>query len=234
MLLYLIRHGKPDYTTDSLLPQGVLQAEAVGKRLAASGINKVFSSPMGRARQTAEPTCRLLGLDCKIEDWAHEVEDERLTPYPDGVLKSVTRVQNTLYRVDGKIDLPYDRAYECDGFSSSRMQEAVRRIELGGKDFLQRLGYKQEGAVYRIIRPNDDRVALFCHSVMGRAWLSTLLHIPIHLMWSGFLYTYTGVTVVEFKNNPDGYTAPTCLCYSDMSHLYAHGPDMLHDDHVFL
>ena len=58
MLLYIIRHGDPDYTTDTLTERGWAQAEAVGKRLAASGINRVFSSPMGRAKQTAEPTCR--------------------------------------------------------------------------------------------------------------------------------------------------------------------------------
>ena len=90
MLLYIIRHGDPDYATDSLTERGIAQAEAVGKRLAASGVNRVFCSPMGRARQTAEPTCRLLGLDYTIEEWSHEIGDEhRLTPYPDGVLKSI-------------------------------------------------------------------------------------------------------------------------------------------------
>jgi len=69
-------------------------------------------------------------------------------------------------------------------------------------------------------------VALFCHSAMARAWISTLLHIPIHLMWAGFNYQHTGVTVLQFKNNANGVTAPQCLCYSDMSHLYAHGPGM--------
>ena len=64
---------------------------------------------------------------------------------------------------------------------------------------------------------------------MARAWISTLLHIPIHMMWAGFHYTHTGVTVLEFRNNEDGFTAPKCLCYSDMSHLYAHGPDMHYD-----
>ena len=69
-------------------------------------------------------------------------------------------------------------------------------------------------------------MALFCHSAMARAWISTLLHIPIHLMWAGFNYQHTGVTVLQFKNNANGVTAPQCLCYSDMSHLYAHGPGM--------
>lgn len=226
MFLYIVRHGDPVYVTDSLTQKGKLQAEAVGKRLAAAKIDRIFSSPMGRALMTAQPACRLLGLDCGIEPWAHEVEDERLTPFPDGKLKSVSLIQNTHYRENGNIHLPYDRAYEAQGFSESHMKEAVERIENGGRDFLERLGYREENGVYRILWPNEEKVALFCHSVMARAWISTMLHIPIHLMWAGFNYHHTGVTVIHFENNPNGFTAPQCLCYSDMSHLYAHGPDM--------
>lgn len=232
MLLYIVRHGDPDYVTDSLTERGKLQAEAVGKRIFDSGIDQIYSSPMGRARETAAPACRLLGLPCQIEPWAHEVEEERLTPFPDGKLQSVTTVQNTYYREKGFIDLPYDRAYEAPGFNTSGMKNAVARIEAGGREFLERLGYKEEDGVYRILRKNEDKVALFCHSVMGRAWISTLLHIPIHLMWAGFRYTHTGVTVIEFPNNENGVTAPVLRCYSDMSHLYAYGPDMLHDNEV--
>lgn len=229
MLLYIVRHGHPDYVTDTLTDRGWLQAESVGKRLAATGIDQVYASPMGRAKQTAEPTCRLLGLDCHIEPWAHEIEGERLTAEPYGKPISVTLVQNTFYRENGGIDLPYDRAYEAVGFRASGMKEATARIAEGGRDFLERLGYREENGVYRILRANEDKVALFCHSAMARAWISTLLHIPIHLMWAGFHYTHTGVTVLEFKNNEDGFTAPTCLCYNDMSHLYTHGPDMHYD-----
>ena len=230
MFLYIVRHGDPIYETDSLTERGMRQAEAVSKRMAASGINRVFSSPMGRARMTAEPTCRLLGLDCQIEAWAHEIEEERLTPFPDGKLKSVTNVPGFYYREKGMISLPYEQSYSCQGFRDTAMKQATDRIEAGGRDFLERLGYREEEGVYRILRPNDDRVALFCHSAMARAWLSTLLHIPIHLMWAGFEYTHTGVTVLEFPNYESGVTAPKCLCYSDMSHLFAAGLDMRHND----
>lgn len=234
MLLYIVRHGDPDYVTDSLTERGKLQAEAVGKRLFDAGINQIYSSPMGRARQTAAPACRLLGLDCKIENWAHEVEDERLTPYPDGKLKSVSLVQNTYYRENGAIYLPYEQDFSAPGFNTSQMKNATERIEAGGRDFLERLGYREENGIYRILRPNTDKVALFCHKVMGQAWISRLLHIPIHLMWSGFLTTHTGVTVLEFKNNENGVTAPRCRCFSDMSHLYAAGLDMCHDNSIDL
>jgi len=232
MLLYIVRHGDPIYETDSLTERGKLQAEAVGKRMYAAGIDRIFSSPMGRAKETAEPACRLLGLEKNIEDWAHEIEDERLTPYPDGKMKSVTAVQNTHYRENGNINLPYENAYECTGFNQSDMKKAVEYIEKSGNEFLERLGYREENGVYRILRNNEEKVALFCHAAFSRAWLSTLLHIPVHMMWSSFGYTHTGVTVVEFKNNPDGFTAPRCLCYSDISHLYAEKLDTVYDNMV--
>ncbi len=207
-----------------------MQAEAVGKRIYDAGVDQIYASPMGRAIQTAEPACRLLGLPCQIEQWAHEIEEQRLTTEPYGKPISVTYVQNTYYRENGGIDLPYDRAFEAVGFRASGMKQATEYIERGGREFLERLGYREENGIYRILRRNEDRVALFCHSNMARAWLSTLLHIPIHLMWAGFRYTHTGVTVVEFPNNDNGITAPVCRCYSDMSHLYANGPDMIHDN----
>lgn len=232
MLLYIIRHGDPDYATDSLTPRGVQQAEAVAKRLADAGIDRIFSSPMGRARQTAEPTCRLLGLSYEVEDWTREISPHIKTTYPDGRRRSVTRLQNTYYRENGSMLLDYDHALECPAFALTTMGDILPYLEAHGKDFLERLGYREEGGVFRILNPNEQRVALFCHGAFSRAWLSILLHIPVHMMWSNFSYTHTGVTVLEFKNNENGVTAPKCLCFSDVSHLYAQGLDMIHDNDV--
>ncbi|MBQ7897626.1 MAG: histidine phosphatase family protein [Clostridia bacterium] len=230
MLLYIIRHGDPDYTTDTLTERGLLQAEAVGKRLEKAGIDEIYSSPMGRARQTAEPLCRKLGLEMKIEEWSHEVQKERLTTYPDGVAKSVSLLQNTYLRENGEIDIPYDRTFETKALKLTDMESAFNYIKEGGRDFLARLGYEEEKGVYRIVRKNENKVALFCHSVLERVWLSHLLHIPLHIMWGGFLPTHTGVTILEFKNNENLVTAPKCLVFSDMGHLYKEGLDTIHDN----
>ena len=230
MLLYIIRHGDPDYSTDTLTPKGVLQAEAVAKRLQQAGINKIFSSPMGRAKQTAEPLCRLLNMEYAIEEWTHEIQDERLTTYPTGVPTSVNLVQNTHYFSDGSFDVPYSQAMSTPIIRNSHMDKACKYIWENGVVFLQRLGYKAENNVYRIQRPNDDKVALFCHAAFARAWIAMLLHIPLHVMCASTEYCHTGVTVLEFKNNPDGYTAPRCLCYSDMSHYYKEGLELRYNN----
>lgn len=230
MLLYIIRHGDPNYEDDCLTPKGILQAEAVGKRIAASGIDRIFSSPMGRARQTAEPACRLLGLNYTVEDWAHEIEDERMTIDPNGVRKSISYIQNSLFRENGSINVPYEDTMKVPYMSITQMDKACKRIWDGGVDFLERLGYKEENGVYKILRPNEEKVALFCHSAFARAWLSMLLHIPLHIMWAGFDYCHTGVTILEFKNYENGITAPKCRCYSDLSHFYKDGPDMVYNN----
>lgn len=230
MILYIIRHGEPDYSTGHLTEKGWLQAEAVGKRMAKLRVDRIFASPILRAQQTAEPACRLLGLEKQTEEWSHEIGDERLTPFPDGEMKSISFVQNTYYRQNGNIDLPFDKAYECDGIKQSEMKKAVDYIEKNGNDFLERLGYKEENGVYRILKENNEKVALFCHAAFSRAWVSVLLHIPLHIMWSGFDYDYTGVTVIEFQNNENGITAPKCLQYADLSHLYAEGIDDSQND----
>ncbi len=234
MLLYIIRHGDPIYETDSLTERGFRQAEAVAKRMKAAGIDRVYSSPMGRARLTAEPTCRLLGLPCHIEEWSHEILDERLTPYPDGIMKSVSLLPTHVFRENGNVDLPYDQALSCTGFNQSRMHEAAAFIQAHGDDFLERLGYRAENGVYRILHPNEERIALFCHSALTRAWLSYLLHIPIHLMWADFCPSHSSVTVLHFPNYPSGFTAPRCLSFSDLSHLYAEGLDLMHDNKILI
>ena len=229
MLLYIVRHGDPNYKDDCLTDFGKIQAEAVAKRMRDSKIDVIYSSPMGRAIETAEPTCRLLGLPYHIEEWTHEVQGERMTTYPDGNKKSVTLLQNTLLREDGQVNIPFEKTFETKALRETEMESAFNYIKDSGREFLERLGYKEENGVYRILRPNEDRVALFCHAVFTRTWLSELLHIPLHIMWSSFAPTHTGVTIIEFKNNENGYTAPKCLCFSDMSHLYAEKVDMTHD-----
>ena len=222
MLLYIIRHGEPGHD-GALTEKGRKQAEAVGKRMHKAGINKIFTSPILRAVQTSEPACRLLGLEAQVEEWAHEIGDERLTTLPDGKRISVSLIQNSLFRENGNINLPFEKGYECDYMNLTEMKKAVSYIEENGNKFLEKLGYKYENGIYRIINPNDDKVALFCHSAFSRAWVSVLLHIPIHIMWAGFDYDYTGVTVIEFANNENGITAPKCHHYADHSHLYAEG-----------
>ena len=89
MQLYLVRHAKADAgEPDELRPlseDGQEQARQLGERLKADGIQPdiILSSPLLRARQTAEALARATGAEVEA--------DERLAPgaTADGVREAV-------------------------------------------------------------------------------------------------------------------------------------------------
>ena len=82
MKLYIIRHGDPDYANDCLTPLGKRQAEALGRRFANTDLDMVFISPLGRAQETAKPTCEIKKLHAEILDWTSEnaIYEELMVP----------------------------------------------------------------------------------------------------------------------------------------------------------
>lgn len=72
LLFFYIRHGDPIYNPDSLTPLGRRQAEALGKRLARYGLDKIYASPLKRAQETAAPACELLKKEMTVLDWTSE------------------------------------------------------------------------------------------------------------------------------------------------------------------
>jgi len=74
--ILLIRHGENDYTKKGILPgrmpgvhlndKGRAQAQALAEKLAQAPIKAVYSSPLERAVETAEPIAAALGLEAAI------------------------------------------------------------------------------------------------------------------------------------------------------------------------
>ena len=75
---------------------------------------------------------------------------------------------------------------------------------------------------YKIVQPNDDRVALFAHQGFGIAFLSCLLDIPYPQFANHFDMCHTGMTVIEFRDE-GGFAFPRVLTLSSDSHLYRDG-----------
>lgn len=233
MILYVIRHGDPDYTTDTLTPKGKLQADALAKRLGVYGVDLVYSSPLGRARETAKATCDLLGLECNIEPWTSESEAwERFAGImPDGSTSWVFSQQTTVLKNDETVNLG-DSWYKAKGLQMIDGKKGYDELIDASDKFLFKLGYERKGSVYKIIRPNEDKVALFCHQGFGLTWMSHLLQIPPHLFWSSFDMSHSSFSVFEFKNNSDGLTTPKCLCLSDNSHIFKEGLPLRYNNKI--
>ncbi len=219
MILYIVRHGEPIYGPDTLTPLGRRQAQALVRRFEKSGLDRIFSSPMGRARETAQPTADALHLPVKIEPWTREIWPEMTLTRPDGSL---------MFPIDMPADelrRPENRDHFLDWYDMPALdtiegKQVWAHLTRHSDDFLRRLGYTRvQDGLYTADRPNDEHVAVFCHCGFGLTWLAHLLGIPPHLVWSSFYMTHSGVTVVRFTPNPSGLVTPRCLCLSDMSHL---------------
>lgn len=74
--ILLIRHGETDWNLERRLqghldiplnPEGLRQAEALARHLDGVALDGIFSSDLQRAKQTALPLARRLGIDVTIE-----------------------------------------------------------------------------------------------------------------------------------------------------------------------
>jgi len=155
MILYMTRHGETEYnvlgrycgSTDIPLNEtGIAQAHELAKRLQGMKFDAVISSPMLRARQTADIVCAALGMQYKTcEQFAERnvgvyeglTREEASERYPDSWKRQCTRQPD---------DAP-------DG--GETLQEACGRIDRGMKRLIQEY--------------HDKTVLLICHGFASRA-----------------------------------------------------------------
>ncbi len=216
--LYIIRHADPDYPNNTITAAGHVEAKLLSSRLAALGLDRIYVSPMGRAMDTMRYTSELLGLPYKVEEWTkelHLVVDD--TPHGQmwNIPGEVIRSQNPLPTHETWKELEY--------FRNPIVHETFTSLQANSDEFLERQGFKRVGGKYRILRPNQDRVAVFCHGGFGLTWLAHLLEIPLPLVWCGFGMPSSSVTTILFEQRSADWATPRCIGFGDISHLYETG-----------
>ena len=237
MILYYIRHGDPIYNPNQLTPLGERQAEAVAKRIAVHGIDRIYTSPSNRARQTAEPLCQITKMSPEILEWSDEdrlflemaqldTDGRKQWPFRHSVYRNLlnSREVQDLGRL----------WYTHPKFADIGVGPAIERIQREMDDFLESLGYKHdlENSCYQQLRENNDRVAFFAHEGIGVAILSCILDIPYPMMSTRYDMTHTGVTVIQFEEK-FGSVIPQVLTFSNDSHLYREGLPTKHQNRIY-
>lgn len=232
MLLHIVRHGDPHYPTDSLTARGRAEAEALGERLSRRPLAALFTSPMGRARQTAEPTVRATGLTPTVLDWAAELSSPRIddgTGSRQGVFWNVAGEYVRGGEVDPVAwsDFPLHAGPHHLGGDEEQVRfdipGTVAAVNAGSDGFLADLGLERSDGIYRVTDSLPGEVVVFCHAGLGKTWLAHLLHLPVSLVWCGMFLATTSVTTVLFERRTDDRAVPRLLCLSDTSHLFASG-----------
>ncbi len=227
MIFFYIRHADPIYNPDSLTPLGERQAEALAKRLALFGLDKIYASTSNRAIQTAQPACELLKTGAELLDFCNEAHAFKEFSVMDDEGRRRWLFEDTGYRrllASAQVRELGDEWYNHPELRGGKFRSGIERIRRESDKLLYTLGYEhiREERIYRVIKPNNDRVALFAHAGFGVVFLSSILDIPFPEFSIHFGMSHTGMTVIEFAEN-EGYAIPRVLVYSGDAHLYREG-----------
>ncbi|MBR5287877.1 MAG: histidine phosphatase family protein [Clostridia bacterium] len=224
MLFFFVRHGDPCYDPDSLTPLGLRQAEAIGRRLARYGMDRIYASPMKRAMQTAQPLAELLGKEITALDFASEVHawDELTLKHEDG-RRTWANLHPPTVRLFASPEVRAlgMRWYDHPAFAGTTYKVGMERIARESDAFFASLGYEHTDTpgVYRVTRENNERIALFAHAGFGGAFFSHVLGIPYPHYGQMFDLCHSSLTVLEFRER-HGVCVPSVLTLSNDAHLY--------------
>ena len=214
----------PDYENDSLTDYGKQEAKALSKRFALMGLDKIYSSTMGRAMMTADYTAKTLKLPIEGVDFARE----DLTMRDFGFLENghhtwcfwINEYISAFLSDDVK--KLGDKWYESPRFENTNFKSGTLRVKKATIEFIENLGfrYNEKNGTYKSEKAKYGRVALFAHGGFSMIFASCLLNVPYPMISTMFRTMMTStVTVYRLKDDGEEHVPQICL-YGNDSHLY--------------
>ncbi|MBQ6103314.1 MAG: histidine phosphatase family protein [Kiritimatiellae bacterium] len=224
MHLVFIRHGEPDYSVDSLTPEGFREAEALAARVAGwkGRVTACYCSPLGRARRTSEPSLAALGMEAETLPWMEEFAI-RTHDRPDGTRHCVTWDLLPAWRTEQPQLAEPEGWVRAEPYPASEAQVLPRweQIKAGVDGVLARHGYVRERGIYRAAPDarRDGLLVFFCHHGLACAAIGHVLGIAPPQLWDGYFLPPASVTVLNSEERVPGIAAFRCQCMGDTSHL---------------
>ena len=227
MRIIFVRHGHPNYKTDSLTELGHAQAEAAANRLKDERIKKIFSSPCGRAYETAEHIADSFGLGIEKCDFMRELGWGSI----DG--KPIFQNGHPWFTADDMVakgqllmDVEWD---EHKPFCENKVVSCVQHVIEGFDRWLATLGYERDGLYYRVLSGNADTVVMTSHGGSSSAVLAHLFNLPFPFVCASIKPDFTAITVVSFGGEDGSLIAPTIEILNDARHIANIEGDKVYD-----
>ncbi len=222
MKLMIIRHADPDYEKDSLTPAGWKEAEALSERMKELPVDYVYTSPLGRARDTASLSLQKLGMEAVVCSWMREFSPPYIL-YPstgarhicwDWLPEDWTVHREFFDRDKWSSNSAFEEASVRDAYD-----ETVRELDL----LLARHGYERDGDLYRVRKSSRELIVFFCHYGVQCVMLSHLLNISPMLLWHGTVAQPSSVTTLCTEERREGKAYFRMQTFGDISHLHMAG-----------
>lgn len=214
MRIIFVRHGEPDYTRNCLTDKGRVQAAAAAERLAAEGITEIYTSPYGRASETASYTAARLGLPVTTLDYMHEISwGGPEVPYNGHPWTLGDRM------LQEGFDFQTQNWMEHPFFSGNDATNCYKEVSVCFDAFLAEQGYKHEGRRYLCETGTDKTIAVFSHGGSGACVLAHLLNLPFPYVASVMPYDYTSIIILNFPVVNGAYIFPHIELFNDCAHI---------------
>ena len=222
MKIVFVRHAEPDYDNDTLTPQGFVEAEALAESYKNFEFDEVYSSPLNRAKLTAETFLKYHpNRALVVKDWLAELAVPIRVPYSEQEVIPWDFIPSQFVREE-----PFfsgDAYFSSKWLKSGEVEKLYNEAAKGLDSILQQNGYRRKGRIYQVEKSNTKTILVFCHFGMMSALMSHMLHIPFVLLTQHFECQPTGVTTLVTEERQKGIAQFRCLRYSDVSHLTAKG-----------
>ena len=214
MRIVFVRHGEPDYARDCLTEAGRLQAAVAAERLAGEGISEIYTSPCGRASETALYTAARLGLPVTPLEYMREISWGGLQiPHNGHPWTLADRM------LEDGFDFCGQDWQEHPFFKGNVATEHCSEIAAEFDVFLAGHGYRHEGRRFLCEGGTDKTVALFSHGGSGACVLAHLLNLPFPYVASVMPYDFTSVIILDFPVSEGAYVFPRLELFNDCAHI---------------
>ena len=220
MEIVLIRHGQPDWEPDGravdhpvLTPIGVEQARLTAQALEGERFGALYTSPLQRALDTAEPIAGALGLELRVESWLKEIELPSLEGRTEEEVKHFFEAASLR-----ELDHWWDGYPQGESFRHfyERVSAGIEGLLVGS----HRLGVHSDSGhrIWRIPEPGQ-RLLFVAHEGTNAVILSHLLGIePVPWARMRFSSLWAGITRVRAVSVAGG-AVWVLECFNRTDHL---------------
>ncbi len=214
MRIIFVRHGEPNYEKDCLTETGRKQAAAAAIRLQREGISEIYSSPMGRAYETATFTAELLGLPITKLEYMHEIgwggDGIPVDGHPWTLSDwMIIKDDFDFYKNDWR-EHPYFKGNECT--------EYCDRLSAEFDKLIKKQGYVHSGTRFFCETDEPKTIAVFSHGGSGACVLASLLALPFPYVCTVLPYEFTSIITLEFPVRKGEYVHPRIELFNDVAH----------------
>ncbi len=238
MRLLFIRHGDPNYLTDTLTPAGRKEARLLAKAAPNMDLGICYVSPLGRAQETAAYSLEAAGKTARTLEWLKEFPSDLGPDLPDGLKGAYAEpvsISDGVYHQSVFWDMkPSFWTEDPIYFDPQRWRECpiALQCDIGTPydyvtsqldSLLASYGYVREENHYRVEEENTLTLTFFCHFAITCALISHLWNVSPFTLWFNTMIPPTGVSELVTEERVKGFARFRSLRIGDISHLYAEG-----------